>query len=810
MEHSCASPPGGDNVEVMQARANLCHYVLPPVILLLVVLLLFGRDLFSSGVIGSTYWDTDIDYFLKLRKYAFEQNELFPKWNMLSMCGVPLVAEIQSGLFYPLNIVFLFLPAPQAINITIFIHVYLLSLFTYCFARQIRTSRTGAIVAAIAMSLSAPVVLGIFAGHLSNICTITWIPLILLIIDRLGERFSTKYFLLLAIAFALQVLAGHIQYFFYCVLFSAGFLLFKTFHLVRAREFKQFAICHLGFGLALVLALLLALPQLTPVFEMLSVSARRALSYQEIAQFSFPPQNLLTVFAPTIFGDMINVDYWGVYNLWEMCIYCGTFPILLAVLAVLKDRNQPRVLFFLFAAIMAVLVGLGEHTPVLKILYNIVPGFGLFRGHSKGMIFVCFSIALLAGIGFDSLRNLNRDKTKIFNLLFLCVIAVSLTMLLIVNYSGLYEEFISQMQRAAENDPGHYLPTPGSNNVEFARLVIVGARHSATVFLVLLVIGSLLMFLTRIFGANRLLQVAAITLVCADLVFFASKFVLAVDTKVWDLSPQVLQFLEKDKTVYRAAVLTSRSRGYASASLLHRITGDYPYVLKRYSTFFNLVNLGKPVPGMKIGNIRTISTTYNILNLKYLILHSGKKLHLKGYYRVHDDGDFVIYENKNCLDRAYISHRVRIARDEDSALRYLFEPETASGSQIVLEKDLSNQLKMETNSAVENHRIEETVQITEYRPDFVRMRASMARGGWVCLADTFYPGWQATIDDSINTEILVANYLFRAIYVPQGQHEITLRYSPTNSHISKLLSLFTLIFIIAYFVVMSTWLRKPT
>ena len=791
----------------MKAKTGFQHAILPPLILFALALLLFWGDLFSSGVIGSTYWDTDIDYYFKLRKYAFCQDGLFPKWNTLSMCGVPLIAEIQSGLFYPFNIIFLFLPVAQAINLTIFIHLYLLSLFTYYFARQTRTSRHGAIVAAIVMGFCGPVVLSIFAGHLSNIFTITWIPLVLLMIGRIGEEPGGENYILLAIVFVFQVLAGHVQYFFYSVLFSAGYLVFKTFPLFKKHEFREWIFCYLGFGLALVLAFLMALPQLVPVLEMLSLSARRALSYSEIAQFSFPLENLLTLFAPTIFGDMIKVNYWGVYNLWEMCIYSGVLPLLLAALAIFKNRDRRHVYFFLFAAIIALVIGLGEHTPFLRILYHFVPGFGLFRGHSKTVVILCFCIATLAGTGFDSLAHLRKERRRIFAVLFVCIALASVGMIVIVNYSGVYETLISSMLKAAENDPRRYLPVPGSNDVQFVQSVITMGRKSVTVFIVLFFTSCSLIYVTKRLGFNKILRNSAIVFVCVDMLFFASKFVFGVDSRTWNLKPQVMQFLEKDKSPYRVAVLTSRSWRYGSTSFLERIGGNYPYVLERYSRFFNLANMGEPVASMKIGPIRMISPAYNVLNLKYLILDSGTKPLVRGYDRVYDDGDFAIYENTNCLDRVFISHRLRIARDEDSALRYFFEAETISGRQIVLEKDVSDELTIDTKNTQNRPRIMEKVHIAEYKPDVIRIKAKVAQRAWIYLGDTFYPGWQATIDNSVKTEIFVANYLFRAICVPEGEHEITLRYVPTNFFVSKLVSLMCVMSIIVYFVVRSSWFR---
>ena len=77
-----------------------------PFALLILLLLLMGSELISGQVIGSTHADTDLGYFIALRKFAFYNDTVFPYWNPNLMCGVPLIAEIQSGLFYPPNIVF--------------------------------------------------------------------------------------------------------------------------------------------------------------------------------------------------------------------------------------------------------------------------------------------------------------------------------------------------------------------------------------------------------------------------------------------------------------------------------------------------------------------------------------------------------------------------------------------------------------------------------------------------------------------------------------------------------------------------------
>jgi hypothetical protein len=49
--------------------------------------------------------------------------------------------------------------------------------------------------------------------------------------------------------------------------------------------------------------------------------------------------------------------------------------------------------------------------------------------------------------------------------------------------------------------------------------------------------------------------------------------------------------------------------------------------------------------------------------------------------------------------------------------------------------------------------------------------------GYLVIADVWYPGWQATVDGA-PTSILHANYLFRAVALPSGEHEVVIAYKP--------------------------------
>ncbi len=71
------------------------------------------------------------------------------------------------------------------------------------------------------------------------------------------------------------------------------------------------------------------------------------------------------------------------------------------------------------------------------------------------------------------------------------------------------------------------------------------------------------------------------------------------------------------------------------------------------------------------------------------------------------------------------------------------------------------------------------VTIAAYAPNRVRIRARMACRGMVVLADTFYPGWQATVDGK-PARIWEPYGALRGVVVDGGDHEIDFRFRPAS------------------------------
>ena len=68
-------------------------------------------------------------------------------------------------------------------------------------------------------------------------------------------------------------------------------------------------------------------------------------------------------------------------------------------------------------------------------------------------------------------------------------------------------------------------------------------------------------------------------------------------------------------------------------------------------------------------------------------------------------------------------------------------------------------------------------EVLEYKEQKIVIKTTASDPAILVITDTFYPGWQATIDDQ-PAHIYRANYALRAIVVPAGSHTVRVTYNP--------------------------------
>ncbi len=86
----------------------------------------------------------------------------------------------------------------------------------------------------------------------------------------------------------------------------------------------------------------------------------------------------------------------------------------------------------------------------------------------------------------------------------------------------------------------------------------------------------------------------------------------------------------------------------------------------------------------------------------------------------------------------------------------------------------------------------DSVRLTDLRPEYGRVEASMACDGIAVYSSAVLPGWEATVDGK-PAQILEAYGKLLAVNVPAGRHTIEFRYAPRSVWLGALLSLTGLI-----------------
>lgn len=351
-------------------------------------------------------------YFYPCKLYAAEVFKgHLPLWNPYIFCGAPFLANLQSAVFYPLNLICCFPGFPWGFNFFFVFHYILAGIFVYLLCRRWEMSGISALFSCIAFT---------FGGYLvsvvdmsSTLCSVVWLPLILLSfdvsIDSSGRK-RTLYTVLAGLFMSMEFLGGEPG-----IVFMTGVLLVAYFFL-KAGEISRNEKCYPWFILPLVFLVLAGITafQWIPFYEFLRLSDRSAGSYEALSVWSIPPSNFLSLLFPAYAGDITfqQASWFDRSQMWLKSFYPGILTLVFAGLAFCWRQKARLKWFMLVAAVVSALLSMGRYFPLHR-LCSWIPGFGLIRYPARFMFLFSFCIALLAGFGLEGvLRFLETRRHR--------------------------------------------------------------------------------------------------------------------------------------------------------------------------------------------------------------------------------------------------------------------------------------------------------------------------------------------------------------------------------------------------------------
>ncbi len=747
-------------------------------------------------------------------------------WNPYIFCGMPAYASLSVGPERPFDLLgvmrdfifkLIFKIIPNRDVFEMVIYLVLMSAGAYTLSRRKGMEKFISFIVAFSMSFSTFFIVWLTVGHHTKIITMSIFPFVLLLIDELMNRFKLLYFVLLIAALWFIFAASHIQMMFYVYLAVAIYYLVYFIHKVFH---KENLIGLIRSGLLFILATLFAfgifLDKYLPLWEYNHYSIRGqppltekvsaqgterqnqkniGLDYEYATQWSFSPGEILTFFVPSIYGfgwrnysgvltggETVRINtYFGPMPFTDAPNYLGAVVILLAVIGILLNfKENVFVKFLTLLIILSLFISFGKEFPlVYDIFFYYVPYFNRFRVPSMILSLVMFAVPMLAGFGLSSIVKLYRADAseKIKNAFRNLAIASGLLFVITI----FFPNFVSELYKSIFAD-NQAVALVIRNNFGFVNQEIYN-RISPHIYqfifdnfikdlriflaLALLLFGLCYLYLSKILKQN-VFNFAVALLVIFDLWRIGSLTLHYSDREELQSifnPPDYVQYIKQDTTLYRVLELSSGQPVMSNHLAIYRLQNVFGYhgaKIRAYQDLIEIAGITNPF-------------VLKILNAKYVISDNVDT----AYGNLVFNGTKKVLFNKNYLPRAFFVSRYEVAQPIQ-ILSKMKNAEFNPMDVVYLEDTLNIRIDQPSQDAF--------VEILEYQIQKIKVKAKATGNNLLFLSDSWYPKWKCFIDGK-EVPILKANYVFRAVVVPNGEHEILFVYKDDKFELGSKVSL---------------------
>ncbi|MCE9642700.1 MAG: YfhO family protein [Candidatus Andersenbacteria bacterium] len=352
------------------------------------------------------------DVFIPLESF-FHTEEFkghIPAWDPAVSFGFPVIAAAQIGFFYPVLFVLRLLPIWLELPLALVLHVGLLAIGTFLFARRLGMSKYASALTALSFSLSQFVWQHL--THLNIFLAIAWFPWQMLAVTTIfsKQKISARNIAVLVLLFGIPFLIGQIQIPFLMMLVA---LIYGMSLRLSAKRWSVSDVLRVAMLIAIIAigVFLLSAIQLFPTYELSKLSSRGSggvFNVETANQFSYPFYHLPTLLFPRFYGN--DNTYWGKRLEIEYGFYIGVIPLMLAIWYLATRRPMHR--FFTWLGVITFLLALGSLSPFR--LLHIEPSLWIFSAPARWLLFTTFSLSIFAGFGFDALWKNGKSAQKFF------------------------------------------------------------------------------------------------------------------------------------------------------------------------------------------------------------------------------------------------------------------------------------------------------------------------------------------------------------------------------------------------------------
>ncbi len=758
--------------QLEKKELKLWHYILG---LALICAAFYYKIIFGIG----HFWEDLI--YLEFPHRIFARDALlsfqFPHWNPYTFSGMPFFASLNIGVLYPFNLALSLFPVSNStywylLQNMIVLHFFFAGVSMFLYMNYKKFSKPASFFAAIGFMFCGFFVTHVVHSMMLNV--LVWLPLVVLFLEKGIKEEKLHHLVISGLILGTSTLAGHPQITFYEFLFLGSYSLYIWLTKPERKPVSLLLIC-IPFCIAVGLAMI----SLLPAMELNENCSRVAWTFEQASEGSIKFIHIITFLMPKVFGAWTGPDstapkFWlegpnyGYYTFWDTCIYVGLAIFLLAVIQFKNVKRDKFVLFSIIWIAITFTIALGSHFFVYKLLFDFAPGFSRFRTPTRITFTWCFLFPVLAAITFDHLKNsdyLKKNKKIIMGVFGVCfLIAIASA------FGFLKNLWPGQMQSAEIAD---FASKQGW----------------------ILILNLLLIFVPLLLASlNKIdIKLTQILLICAlviDVLIFGSNIHITKNESAarhFNQTKEISDALKKESKneVFRVNARqfilddTSTIGRQSGMMLLKRNQGMIDKI--QITEGFNPLNLYRRIPPLK--GRANFNMLLDLLNIKY--------------YANPDYGrtsKAPILINKTRLPRAKMFYSAKVFKNDSLVKEHMLNNSFDYRNTLLLAEKPKTELPQNTGY------ISNQTEITNYSANKIDIKVNTDKNGLLWLSDIYYPAWKAYVDGK-KTKIFSADFSFRAIEVPKGEHKVTFAYSSSKFTLGMILTLITIFASVGYLVV---------
>ena len=670
---------------------------------------------------------------LRIYNQGLHENRLC-LWNPYLFCGLPTTADPMIHPFYPPNLLLHRILGPDtAYQLAALLHLFFSGVAMHVLLRSTGRTSAGSAVGALVWMLGGYQAMWFSTSILAGLSVFGPLALALLLRGTQARRLPHAIFA--GCLMGLAILGSHPQH---AILFFLLLLVWTLWALRRSQAALRFAatfvllfaLFSIGVGVVEILARLDSIENgyRDPAFDHLSLYAE--------------PWRLATYASAVLLGKAyFPGSGWEA----EFPVYLGLSGLALAVVGVVRHRREPNAQV---AALAALVAGATAFAYPLAWLFLHIPLLNLSPA-SRCLYLTGFGAAFLAGQGAEDLL---QAPGKAWRGVVWAAVAFFLAMLI-----GLGPATLSN-GAAVETAIGFALAALAAVAIGRFRCAGIGLGLAALLF----------ELLPPFIQYNHHSDSSLLA---------ARPGILRLDPAPWRTTGIFGTTATSTRSPQWGADLVTGNNLIALFGA-QNIGGFDAIIPRHYVAFADAAKASLSPAGRTLQFTRFDSPLVDALGLRYVLLPPSIPMPPR-FRRLEDGRSVTLYENRAALPIARLATKIRAVRTEEEAEGALRDPQFDPKGETILQTEGTLPAVYEGEGEVEwKRRDHDRAELD------VRTKAAAV----LVVADTDYPGWEATVDGR-PAPILRANGAFRAVEVPAGAHRVGFAFRPTFARSGLLVSL---------------------